>query len=293
MIRHGETADNGPASLVIPAAGLGTRMRIVDPAVPKEMLPVGHKPAIQYAVEEGISAGIEKIIIIISRQKEIIRRYFEDKRFAEKMFPRAVGEVERINRQCRVIFRCQGKPLGEADAISYARDIAGGGAVAVIYPDNVYVPAPGALKILKQVYGRYKKDVIALVRTGSDDTAGTGNSGRVDTEPVDGVLFRIKRFHPKGEGRFIPRFKGELRACGIYVSGPYLFEYIEMLRDSVKEKEFTDLPVRSLILTERGTFGHLMPGRVFDIGNPDGYRQCLEYTLMLQKRAGESAGQHL
>ncbi|NOZ70219.1 MAG: NTP transferase domain-containing protein, partial [Deferribacteres bacterium] len=240
MTEHGETADNGPASLVIPAAGLGTRMRIVDPAVPKEMLPVGYKPAVQYALEEGLSAGIKKIIVVISRQKEIIRRYFEDKKFAEKMFPRAVGEVETINRECSVIFRYQEKPLGEADAISYARDIAGGHAVAVIYPDNLYVPAPGALKVLRRVYDSHKKDVIALVQTGSGDTSGTGNSGRVDTELIDGSLFRIKRFHPKGEGHFIPRFKGELRACGIYISGPYLFDYIERLRASVKEKEFTD-----------------------------------------------------
>ncbi len=277
MVEHGETAGNGPGSLVIPAAGLGTRMRTVDPVVPKEMLPVGYKPAIQYAVEEGLSAGIKKIIIVISKQKEIIRRYFEDRNFASKMFPRALEGLERLNSECSVIFRCQESPLGEADAISYARDIAGGDAVAVIYPDNLYVPAPGALKILKQVYARHKKDVIALVRTGSADASRTGNSGRVDAEAVEGPLFRIKRFYQKGEGRFIPRFRGELRACGIYVSGPYLFEYIERLRGSVREKEFTDFPVRSLILSERGTLGYRMPGTVFDIGNPDGYKQCLEY----------------
>ncbi|NOZ68359.1 MAG: hypothetical protein GXP46_03760, partial [Deferribacteres bacterium] len=67
-------------------------------------------------------------------------------------------------------------------------------------------------------------------------------------------------------------------ACGIYISGPYLFDYIERLRASVKEKEFTDFPVRSLILMERETLGYLLPGRVFDIGNPAGYRQCLEYV---------------
>jgi UTP--glucose-1-phosphate uridylyltransferase len=60
--------------LIIPAAGLGTRMRQVTPDLPKELLPVGHKPAIQYTVEEGFSANIKNIIIIISRQKEIIRQ---------------------------------------------------------------------------------------------------------------------------------------------------------------------------------------------------------------------------
>ncbi len=75
----------------------------------------------------------------------------------------------------------------------------------------------------------------------------------------------------------MPRFKGELRACGIFVSGPHLFEYIERLRGSVEESEFTDFPVRSLILRERGILGCLLPWTVFDIGNPAGYKQCLEY----------------
>ena len=98
---------NEPRYLIIPAAGLGKRMRTVNPDLPKELLPVGHKPAIQYAVEEGLSAGIQKIVIVISRQKEIIRQYFEDPEFSRKIYPRASGELENISKRCSFSFLYQ------------------------------------------------------------------------------------------------------------------------------------------------------------------------------------------
>ena len=71
---------------IIPAAGKGTRFLPVTRVVPKEMLPVGAKPAIHCIVEEAIEAGADDIVIIISEEKEIIRRYFEgDPSFAGKV----------------------------------------------------------------------------------------------------------------------------------------------------------------------------------------------------------------
>lgn len=253
-----------PLYLIIPSAGLGERMKSVDPDIPKEMLPIGNRPAIQYAVEEGLSAGIKNIVIIINRQKEIIWKYFEDKK----------GEIER---GCSITFLYQKKPMGESDAISLAEDVVGNHATAIIYPDNIYFPAPGALKILKAVFRKYRMDVFALTEVTDENAPGLGNAGRVDLSPFGADVYRIKRFHPKGEGHFVPRFKGELRACGITISGPHIFEYIRKARDLVREGEFTDMPVRNLMLDEKGLLGCRLPGTVFDIGNPKGYELCLSY----------------
>lgn len=252
-----------PLYLIIPSAGLGKRMRAINPEIPKEMLPVGHKPAIQYAVEEGVSIGIKNILIIINKEKEMIRRYFE--------------AIEEIDRRCSITFLYQIKPLGESDAIGLARDLVGNHAVAIIYPDNIYFPAPGALKILKDVFRDYKSDVIALMEVTGENASGMSNSGRVDLTPIEGDIFHIERFHPKGEGHFVPSFKGELRGCGISISGPHIFEYIDRARSSVKEGEFTDLPVRKFMREEKGLIGCRLPGTVFDIGNPKGYEICLSY----------------
>lgn len=62
---------------IIPAAGLGTRVLPATKAVPKEMLPILDKPAIQYIVEEAVEAGIEEILIITNRGKEAIEDHFD------------------------------------------------------------------------------------------------------------------------------------------------------------------------------------------------------------------------
>jgi UTP--glucose-1-phosphate uridylyltransferase len=266
-----------PAYLIIPAAGLGTRMRVVNPDIPKEMLPLGEKPAIQYAAAEGLSAGIKNIIIIINRNKEIIRQYFEERRFRERMFPRAAQEMDEINTFCSITFLYQKEPLGESDAIGLAEDIVGNCSLAILYPDNVYFPAPGALKILTSVFLEYKTDITALMEVTEENAPGISNSGRVDLTRLENGLFRLERFYPKGTGNFVPRFIRELRTCGIALSGYQIFEYIKRLKPTIREKEFTDAPVRKLMLEERGLLGYCLPGTVFDIGTPRGYEQCLTF----------------
>jgi UTP--glucose-1-phosphate uridylyltransferase len=272
MIPEYEPEQTEPRYLVIPAAGLGTRMRGVDPDVPKELLPVDNKPAIIYAVEEGLSAGIQNFIIIISKQKEVIRQHLE-----EKVFPNHGGSTS--------TYVYQEEPLGESDAISHAEDIVGTHAAAIIYPDNLYVPAPGALKILKSAFNKYHTDVVALSEVSENIGQTISNAGRVDiTYEVDNI-FRIKRFHPKTRGHFAPRFKGEMRACGIYISGPHIFSYIKKVKHTINTGEITDTPVRSLSLTERGVLGCRLPGTVFDIGNPAGYALCKEHMRESGRRS--------
>ncbi|UCH80012.1 MAG: hypothetical protein JSW20_09705 [Nitrospiraceae bacterium] len=256
-----------PRYLIIPAAGLGTRMRSVNREIPKEMLPIGNKPAIQYAAEEGISAGIRNIILIISKHKEIIRD------FIERQYRGADTSADAIS----FTFLYQNEPLGESDAIGCAKDIVGNHSAAVIYPDNVYLPAPGALKILIPVYHAYRKDVIALSHVSPDIARTISNAGRVDITPLNKSIFNIRNFIPKGDGYFVLRHKDELRACGIYISGPHMFDHIEMTRDTISKGEFTDYTVRTSILKEREMIGCLLAGTVFDIGNPKGYDVCLQY----------------
>lgn len=268
-----------PYFLVIPAAGFGTRMSDIAPGLPKELLPIGKKPAIQYTVEEGLSAGITNIVIIIRKGKESIRRYFEDVTFVRESFPDASGLMENVLNKSTITFCYQKEPLGESDAISYARNIVENRSMAVMYPDNIHFPAPGALLALKKVFGSYGQDVSALMEVNEHNAASISNAGRVNVSPLEGNVFRIERILPKGKGYFIPRFKGELRTCGISIVGPHLFDYIERARHLVAGGEFTDVPVRDLMLAERTILGCRVPGIVFDIGNPEGYELCLKHLI--------------
>ncbi len=264
-----------PEYLIVPAAGLGKRMQSVNPNLPKELLPVGPQPAIQYAVDEAVSVGIEKIIIIISAQKTIIRQYFEDDTFRSARFPAVSERMAKIDGTTSISFLYQEEPRGEADAIGLASDIVGSRCVAVFYPDNVYFPAPGALKAVIPVFMQTGKDVIALTEVGNVE--GLGNSGRVDLVPAGECMYRITRFYPKGPGSFVPRFPGELRTCGIAVYGAHLFDYIRRARELSEDREITDGSVRSLMIRDMEVLGCRLEGRLFDIGNPQGYGDCLRY----------------
>ena len=231
-------------------------MKVVDPRQPKELLPVGSKPAIQYTLEEGIDAGVERFFVVISEQKEIIRR--------------------RLSRQASPItYLYQQQPRGEIDAIALAGPLLEGCDFGIIYPDNLYLPAPGALKRLVQAYDKYARDVVALSPVNRRNAGDTSNSGRVDLSHLEGDIYRVLRLHEKGPGPFALRFPQELRACGMMVTGAHFFDAVRQVRPDSSEGEFTDGPVRSMILEKRGLLGVRLPGCVFDIGNPAGYASCV------------------
>ena len=264
--------------LVIPAAGLGTRMRTVDPTLPKEMLPVGDKPVIHYAVMEGLAAGIKEIIIIINKKKEMIRRYFEDRGFRDRLYPSSEKEISEIGRRCSICFTYQESPLGESDAISLTEKIVGDNSMAVIYPDNIYFPSPGALNTLASVFRRYGNDISALMKVTEKNNEGISNSGRLETDDTSNGIFHITKVLPKGAGIFIPHFKGEIRTTGISIYAPGFFEILRRARKTVEEGEFTDFYTRKIIIEEKRYIGCLLPGTIFDIGNPTGYRLCQDYV---------------
>lgn len=267
-----------PEMLIIPAAGRGTRMREVASGAPKEMLPLGAKPAIQYALEEGMAAGIAHVVLVIRREKEVIRRYFEDGGFAASLHPEAAADVARIRARCRITFLYQETPTGEADALALAREHAGGGAIAVLYPDNFHLPPGGAFKGLLAARRETGLDCMGLMEMTARNAPLFANAGRVDAVPWVGVsdgLYRIGRFHAKTPGRFRLRGPRDLRGGGIYVFGPHLFETLARARAGHQGGEFTDGPVLDLILKERGLAGCILPGVGFDLGNPDGYRAAV------------------
>ena len=249
---------NRPHFLIIPAAGKGTRMKPVNPHLPKELLPIGSKAAIEYALEEGLDAGIEHFIIILSRDKETIRSHLSTSALS-------------------ITYLYQQRPLGESDAISVAESVVGNHPLAIIYPDNLYLPAPGALKLLTETFHRHSLDVIGLSAVTRENAPKISNSGRVDLSQETENLYRIKRFVPKGQGHFKPRFTRELRACGMMVTGAHIFDAIGRTRPTVSSGEFTDEPVRSLLLKEKGLLGYRLPGTVFDIGNQQAM-QCASDT---------------
>lgn len=244
--------------LILPAAGLGTRMRAVNPQLPKELLPLGGRPAIYLAMEEAIAAGIEQVILIIRPGKEAL-----------------LNAVSGMGLKVTPLYQKSRK--GEMDAVALAEPLVAGHPVAILYPDNVVLSAhgPGALRALVEVYQAFRIGVVALTEVKQEDSCAWSNSGRVDLTYLTKNLCQIKNLHSKGPGYYSPRFSGELRCLGLWVAGPSLFDHIRHVRPTIEPgQEFTDGPVRQRMLTTEGMLGLRCAGTAFDVGNPVGYQRC-------------------
>ncbi|RME63510.1 MAG: hypothetical protein D6778_09525 [Nitrospirae bacterium] len=259
--------------LVVPAAGLGKRMKRVNPDLPKELLPLAGMPVIHYALEEAITAELRDVIIIIGPHKEVLRRYIEEPAF-RKSICKDPTRAERVIYSLRIHFLYQMEPTGEADAIALAEEITAGEDIAILYPDNVHIPPGQALRHLYQVYKNCGHDVIGLTRMTAPLARATSNAGRVRLNPYKEGLFIIREFLPKGPGHFILREKNEMRTCGFSIAGPHIYRYIERARRFHREGEFIDIAFRALMVKEKTILGVPLPGLVYDVGNPEGYRLC-------------------
>ena len=127
---------------VIPAAGLGTRVLPATKAMPKGMLPIVDKPAIQYLVEEAVRSGITDILIILSRNQSIIEDHFDrspelEEKLAkpgkEKMLEECLGIANLAN----ILFVRQKETLGLGHAVNTAKAFTGDDPFVVIYGDDV------------------------------------------------------------------------------------------------------------------------------------------------------------
>lgn len=146
---------------IIPAAGLGTRVLPASKAVPKEMLNIVDKPAIQYIVEEAVASGIEDILIITNRGKGVIEDHF-DHAFELEAALKGNESKKELYEQCQKIahlaniyFLRQKETKGLGHAVLCARNFVGDEPFAVLYGDDVIISDNPATKQLCEAYEKY------------------------------------------------------------------------------------------------------------------------------------------
>ena len=145
---------------VIPAAGLGTRVLPVSKAMPKEMIPIVDKPAIEYIVTEAANAGIEDILIITNRGKGIIEDHFD---YTPELANRleAGGKLdflESVNRAAQlanIYFIRQKEAKGLGHAVSCAKAFVGNEPFAVLYGDDVIIGEDPCIAQLMRAYDEF------------------------------------------------------------------------------------------------------------------------------------------
>ena len=152
---------------IIPAAGLGTRVLPASKAMPKEMLPIVAKPAIQYIVEEAVAAGITDILIITNRGKGIIEDHFDHSIELENMLLKrerydTLKELDSLANMANIYFIRQKETRGLGDAVLRAREFVGNEPFAVLYGDDVIIGEIPAIGELIDAYEVFGKNVVGI-----------------------------------------------------------------------------------------------------------------------------------
>lgn len=166
--------------VVIPVAGLGTRVLPATKSIPKELLTVVDRPLIDYVVDEARDAGIEQIILVTGRGKGAIEDYFDhafelETSLKQKSKTDILKAVEKtIPKAGTVSYTRQQAPLGLGHAVWCARELVGDEPFAVSLPDEIVAHRPGFLKQMVEAYSRVGGNLVAVEEVPAEDTAKYG-----------------------------------------------------------------------------------------------------------------------
>ena len=254
---------------VIPAAGLGTRFLPATKAMPKEMLPVVDKPAIQYVVEEAADAGIDDILVIIGRNKNAISNHFDsvpelEVRLMEKG---DTGRLERVMKSSDIAdihFVRQGEPKGLGHAVLRARAHVGDSSFAVLLGDDLIDERDPLLTHMIAEHERSGAAVIALMEV---DPANIHMYGAAAVEPIEGSeSVRVTALVEKPAPEDAP---SNLAVIGRYVLPPSVFEILEHTEPGKGgEIQLTDALQEMAADPEGpGVVGVIFRGRRYDTGD--------------------------
>jgi UTP--glucose-1-phosphate uridylyltransferase len=218
-------ADQKVTKAVIPAAGLGTRFLPATKATPKEMLPVVDKPAIQYVVEEAVTAGLDDILMITGRGKRALEDHF-DRNYELEDTLRSKGDDEKLSlvqeatELATVHYVRQGEPRGLGHAVLCAAQHVGHEPFAVLLGDDLIDPRDPLLARMVEVQQQFGGTVIALIEVDPSQIHLYGCAAVALTDEPDVLLVTDLVEKPKTNA------PSNLAVIGRYVIAPEIFEVL-------------------------------------------------------------------
>jgi len=276
---------------VIPAAGLGTRLLPATKSQPKEMLPVGRKPTIQYVVEELEAAGIKQILIITGQKKRAIEDHFDRdteliRSLREKGNHELINALKHEEAGVQLLYTRQSEQLGTAHAISLAENFADGEPFVVCLGDSIIKSAqPGSfLKRLMETHERRKASVtIAFQEVEREDVVKYGIAAP-DPEHFGDSEFRLKGLVEKPS---VDEAPSNLAISARYVFSPEIFDTIR--KTPLKNGEYQITDSIRMLMDSREVWGlRLGTGeKRFDVGGFESYFEAFLTFALEDEGVGE------
>lgn len=257
---------------VLPAAGRGTRMAGLPGGGPKELRPVGGVPMVFYAVVDLLRSGIDELIVVTAPDKpEIPAALHAAAQTGEGAG--LLGAWAPYLARCALHVVIQPEPRGLADAVACAADRIGDAPFVCALPDNVLLGAEPAAASVISTFARVGCPTVGLVPVPQSAAGTFGNCGSVTFEPLhapDDPAVQITQLADKGTGQFADATGTGWRNCGLSVLTPE-FLAINAELGANAAGEWDDVPVFQRCVERGRFFGHRLPHRCFDAGNPAGY----------------------
>lgn len=253
---------------VIVAAGYGTRFLPVTKTVPKELLPVGTKPAIAWIVDEFVASGIRDIVIISSRRKKALEDYFDREIELEGVFGRE-GKADKLAAiappEANISFVRQREMRGTGHALLQVKPLVGNDACVVAYPDDLHSGTKPLARQLIEVYEKTGKSVMATILEPGD----VSRYGVVDPAP-DGVT--VRGFVEKPAKGREPSHEVSI---GRYLYTPEFFDLLEEgWERHTKGEYFHTYALDRLIAAGKVAYKRT-EGERLDTGEPAGYLDAI------------------
>lgn len=260
---------------MIPAAGLGTRFLPATKAMPKEMLPVVDKPAIQYVVEEAVQAHLDDIIMILGRNKNALADHFDratelEHTLTQKGDTKRLSSVQEAQELADLHFVRQGDPLGLGHAVLRAKKHVGSESFAVMLGDDLIDARDPILPRMIAEHDKRQASVIALMEVSPEHIPLYGVAAIEPTDDPD-----VMRITDLVEKPSIEAAPSNLAVIGRYVLRPEVFPILErtapgkggeiQLTDALKAMAVTSIADPNAAAGP--VFGVVFRGRRYDTGD--------------------------
>jgi UTP--glucose-1-phosphate uridylyltransferase len=277
---------------VFPVAGRGTRFLPATKASPKEMLPIVDKPLIQYAAEEALAAGAEKLVFITGYAKRAIEDHFDSDHELEQELE-AQGKHDLLDAvrgivpsYANCIYIRQPAPLGLGHAVLCSRPVVGDEPFFVHLADDLIDAAEPCLKQMARAFGECGASVLGVetIEPGESDKYGI-----VAAEPVSGRLSRVTRIVEKPKPADAP---SNLAVVGRYLLTPAIYGKLENIgRGAGGEIQLTD--GISALLADEAVYAYAFAGKRYDCGSKLGYLQATVHFALKHEDLGELFAEYL
>jgi len=270
---------------IIPVAGLGTRFLPLTKAIPKPILPLADRPMIDYIVEEAKKSGIERVVFVLSNDKNNILDYFKKNSKLENILEKrnqkdilkSLKELDKEIENISFSSVIQSIPKGDGDAILKAQKIIGKDACGVLFGDDIILSKVPALEQLSNIFKTCQKPIICLKKVPKDMLS---SYGVVKVDKIANRLYKIKDIieKPKKE----EDIHSDLAIVGRYIITPLVFEYLKKVNSNHKGEIILAQAFKDMLKDGKIVYGYEIEGEWLECGNKANWlksnlRICLQH----------------